>query len=152
MAWRRRAARGVVLAPGRRLLLQQGHDPSDPGLPPYWFLPGGGIDGDETPAEALRRELLEECGLRELEVGEVLWEQRATFRFAGIDFDQAEQVLLVRVPAAVAIRSTALGALEAMAFLGARWWALDEVGRTEDVLYPLDLPARLAAAGLVGEH
>ncbi len=150
MTWRRRAARGVVLAPGELLLLQQGQDPLDRRRPPYWFLPGGGIDGGESPAEALRRELLEECGLRDLEVGGVLWEQRAVFRFAGIDFDQDEEVLLARVPAVVPIRPTALGLLEAAAFGEARWWPLAEVASTTDVIYPLDLAARLRASGLLG--
>jgi len=150
VAWRRKSVRGVVLAPGGRLLLQQAHDPTAPAQPPYWFLPGGGIDGVEAPAEALRRELLEECGLRGLEVGRLLWEQRAVFRFAGIDFDQEEQVLLVRVPEAVAVRATALEALEAMAFREARWWPVEEVATTSETVYPTDLAARLASAGLLG--
>jgi len=140
----------VVLAPAGRVLLQQGQDPLDPGQPPYWFLPGGGIDAGETAAEALRRELLEECGLRDVEVGPVLWEQQAVFRFAGIDFDQAEQVLLVRVPAAVAVAPTALESLEVLAFRDARWWPLGEVGATSEVVYPIDLAVRLRAAGLLG--
>jgi 8-oxo-dGTP pyrophosphatase MutT (NUDIX family) len=140
----------VVLAPGGRVLLQQGQDPLDPRQPPYWFLPGGGIDAGESPAEALRRELLEECGLRDVAVGPVLWEQRAVFRFAGIDFDQEEHVLLVEVPAEVDIRPTALEALEAMAFVDARWWPLDDVAATSEVIYPLDLADRLRAAGLLG--
>ena len=142
--------RGVVLTPDRRLLLQQGQDPLDPGMPPYWFLPGGGIDSGESPSEALRRELLEECGLREVEVGPVLWQQHAVFRFAGIDFDQHEHVVLVRAPGAVDIRPTALEALEAMAFRDARWWPLPEVGATSDVVYPVDLAQRLREAGLLG--
>jgi len=150
VAWHRKSVRGVVLAPGARLLLQQAHDPTAPGQPPYWFLPGGGIDGGEEPAEALRRELLEECGLRGLEVGRLLWEQRAVFRFAGIDFDQEEQVLLVEVPEAVAIRATALQALEAMAFRDARWWPVADVVATSETVYPADLAARLATAGVLG--
>jgi len=150
MAWRRTTARGVVLAPDGQLLLQRGQDPLDPGQPPYWFLPGGGIEPGETAAEALRRELLEECGLRDLEVGPVLWQQRAVFRFAGIDFDQAEQVFLVRVPAAVAIQPTALDSLEVLAFRAARWWTVDEMGATAEVVYPTDLASRLREAGLLG--
>ena len=101
-------------------------------------------------AEALRRELLEECGLQDVAVGAVLWEQRAVFRFGGIDFDQAEQVLLVRLPAAVEIRPTALSALEAVAFRPARWWPLDDLAATTEIVYPVDLADRLRAAGLLG--
>ena len=149
VAGRRNSVRGVVLAPGGRLLLQQAGDPTDPSLPPYWFLPGGRIEPGESTVGALRRELLEECGLVDLEPGPVLWEQRAVFRFAGIDFDQDEQVVLVRVPAAVDVRPTALEALEALAFRAARWWPVAEVGTTSDIVYPLDLLDRLRTAGLL---
>jgi 8-oxo-dGTP pyrophosphatase MutT (NUDIX family) len=149
VAWRRTATRGVIVTPDGRLLLQSGQDPFDPNQPPYWFLPGGGIDPGESPVEALRRELLEECGLCDLEVGHVLWEQRAVFTFAGIDFDQDEQVLLVRVPAAVDIRPTALELLEAAAFRAAHWWPLEALPAIEEVIYPLDLVERLRAARLL---
>jgi 8-oxo-dGTP diphosphatase len=43
---------------------------SDPALRLY-DLPGGGIDGDETPALAMEREFLEETGLVVKAVGEV---------------------------------------------------------------------------------
>lgn len=29
----------------------------------FWELPGGGVDGDETPQKSLEREVFEECGL-----------------------------------------------------------------------------------------
>ena len=140
----------MILTPDGHLLLQQGQDPVDRAQPPYWFLPGGGIDHGEHAAAALRRELLEECGLRDVVVGPVLWEQRAVFHFAGIDFDQHEQVLLVHVPRAVDIRPTALDPLEAAAFRAARWWPLDQVAALDEVVYPVDLVERLRVAGLLG--
>ncbi len=150
MAERQRSARGVLLTPHGELLLQQGLDPTDPSVPPYWLLPGGRLEAGEDAVGALQRELLEECGLREVDIGPRLWQQRATFHFAGVDFDQDEDVLLVRVPSAVAVAPTALDALEAAAFLEARWWPLDELAGTAEVVYPLDLADRLRAAGLMG--
>ena len=44
---------------GRLLLIQRGHEPGA-GL---WSLPGGRVEQDETDAEAVARELLEETGL-----------------------------------------------------------------------------------------
>lgn len=53
---------GAVLtdAEGRVLLIQRGHAPSAG----RWTLPGGRVEGGETLAEALHRELLAETGLR----------------------------------------------------------------------------------------
>ncbi len=45
---------------GRYLLLKRGRDP----YRDRWELPGGFVEAGETPAEAIRRELFEETGLR----------------------------------------------------------------------------------------
>jgi len=134
---------------GQGQLLLQCHDPTDPSTPPYWFLPGGRLEPGEDALQALRRELLEECGLRLVEVGALLWEQHSAFRFAGQDFDQEEQIFLVRVPSAVAVEPTALNVLEALAFLCTRWWPLAELTSTAEVVYPLDLAQRLRTSGLL---
>jgi 8-oxo-dGTP diphosphatase len=53
---------GICRADGHVALVRRAAD--DPHLPGRWSLPGGHIDGGETPDEALRREIREETGLR----------------------------------------------------------------------------------------
>jgi 8-oxo-dGTP diphosphatase len=55
----------VVLHRGRVLLVRRGADPSIG----KWTLPGGLVELGETTAEAVRRELVEECGLAITVVG-----------------------------------------------------------------------------------
>ncbi|MFC8733834.1 NUDIX hydrolase [Luteimicrobium sp. NPDC057192] len=58
----RRAARVILLDDAGRALLVRGHDADQPERS-WWFTVGGGIDGDETPAEAALREVREETGI-----------------------------------------------------------------------------------------
>ena len=144
MAWKRQAARAVVLDPEGRIFLQESKDPADPSKGSWWELPGGGIDPGESSAEAVARELYEECGFAEVEVGEVLWDQRVQFTFARIDFDQTEQIHLARLPRAEAWDPKQLEAIEALAFITARWWTIDEVLGSDVTTAPADLRERLA--------
>jgi 8-oxo-dGTP pyrophosphatase MutT (NUDIX family) len=56
------ASAAIIVTPDRRFLLQ--HRDAKPGIwhPDSWSLFGGSIEPDETPGEALRRELAEEIG------------------------------------------------------------------------------------------
>lgn len=73
----RRAARVAVLDPAGSVFLFR-YDNVEIGI--HWSLPGGGIEGDETPREAALRELAEETGWTDLEPGPLLhsWEHDFT--------------------------------------------------------------------------
>ena len=61
--------------------------------------PGGGVEGDETREEAALRELAEETGITEVELGPVLWRRMCSFPFAGRRWDQDEWYYLARTRA-----------------------------------------------------
>jgi TDG/mug DNA glycosylase family protein len=78
---------------GRVLLFRYGNDYGS-----WWIAPGGGQMPGETDPETLRRELREECGLREVTVGPLV----AEWRHWGIDEpgfgSGVSRMYLVRVP------------------------------------------------------
>src|SRR5258705_287672 len=73
---RRRVARVLLFDDQDRLLLFHVRDPADPTSDPWWYLPGGGMDPGESPEEAARRELFEETGIEDAEIGPVVLERR----------------------------------------------------------------------------
>lgn len=56
------AVNAFILNKKSQVLLVKRSD-TDTFLPGFWELPGGGVDGEESPQEALEREIREEVGL-----------------------------------------------------------------------------------------
>jgi 8-oxo-dGTP pyrophosphatase MutT (NUDIX family) len=121
------------------VLLLRASDPASRAKPPWWEIPGGGIDPFETSAECAARELHEEVGITEATVGPCVWVQEAQFSFGGLHFDQQEWVhvaWLDRPGHDDDYRPAHLEALEAMAFMGHRWWGLDDLLGCDDPVLP----------------
>jgi 8-oxo-dGTP pyrophosphatase MutT (NUDIX family) len=132
----RSAARVLLLDPADHVLLIA-HLPGDGHR--VWTAPGGGLDPGEDHATAARRELFEEVGVRPtLEAH--LWTRTATFSFRGVWLTQHEQWFLARTDAFDANDIP----LHDLATSGARWWSLDEMETTTEVLAPADLAQHVA--------
>lgn len=136
---RRRAARAVVLDPEDRILLINAKDPGRPGGSDWWEIPGGGVDPGESTHDAVKRELWEEAGIAEAEIGPCIWIQAVEFTFGGWHFEQDEWVHVVRCDG-TAQGPKGLEALEALAFGTQRWWHLDEIMDSQ----PRTIPYRMS--------
>ena len=138
----RPAARAVLLDPENRILLVRFEFPART----VWATPGGGIEPDETPAEAIRRELEEEAGLTDFELGPVVWTRLHIIPFIGGKWDgQREQYHLVRAPAFEPQPRLSWEQLNREYVFGLRWWTLKELEEAapETIFAPRRLPELL---------
>jgi 8-oxo-dGTP pyrophosphatase MutT (NUDIX family) len=129
----RPAVRAIVLAPGPRVLLLRCQEPRKPGW--WWITPGGGRDGAEDDAQALRRELREELGVEGLAIGPCVWTRSHTFVWGERVFRQHERYHVVE--AAAAFEPTPLVRDEGIG--EHRWWTVDELRTTREVIAPPEL-------------
>jgi 8-oxo-dGTP pyrophosphatase MutT (NUDIX family) len=133
----RKVARVVLLDPQNRILLMHGYEPEDP-ADRWWFTPGGGLEGDETRQEAALRELAEETGITEVELGPVLWRRTCSFPFDGRRWDQDEWYFLARTAQTVTVPH-GLTELEQRSVAGLRWWTYAELSAARETVYPTRL-------------
>jgi 8-oxo-dGTP pyrophosphatase MutT (NUDIX family) len=135
----RSVARLIVLDANQSVLLVR-YDDGRPGRPAsYWAAPGGALEHSESARQAAFRELVEETGLR-AEIGPDLWERRFPLELAGGTVDQHEQYFLVRVDAVQpAVRNSSPEPIREL-----RWWPMEAIRTTREVVYPEDLAASLA--------
>ncbi|MFV0315676.1 MAG: NUDIX hydrolase [Microthrixaceae bacterium] len=123
---RRRAARVVVFDPAGRILLISARNPAAAGGGHWWEIPGGGIDRGESSEQAAERELWEEAGIRDAQLGPVVWTQSVEFSFGGMRFDQDEWIHVATCDGTTNPPG-GLEFLEAAAFGEQRWWSPDEL-------------------------
>jgi TDG/mug DNA glycosylase family protein len=128
----RLAVRAVLMDDADRLLLFRFRSP---GGVPFWAGPGGGIEPGESDDEAMHRELREEVGLHDVELGPVVWTRRHVFAWHGI-VDQRDRFYLIRAgrpEVAPEVDLTEEGVEDH------RWWSLAELERTDEILAPRGL-------------
>lgn len=115
------------------------HDPARPGVSAYWNTPGGGIEEGESPEVAARRELFEETGINEAELGPRLWTSEREVHFPGRAMLFQETYVLMRT-AVTEVSFATLEPVERRWMQTHRWWSLDELRATTEAV----IPARLA--------
>jgi 8-oxo-dGTP pyrophosphatase MutT (NUDIX family) len=119
----REAVRAVVTDERGRLLLVRFALPAGP----LWAAPGGGVEPGESHEAALRRELREEVGLEDFELGPVIWTRTHIFPLSPEFGGQRETFSFIRVRAFTASPSFSDQQLLAEGVTGSRWWTLEEL-------------------------
>jgi ADP-ribose pyrophosphatase YjhB (NUDIX family) len=108
-----------------------------------WGLPGGGLEPDEQPVEGLRRELREELGLVEVEIGPHVWNREHVIPMTTGHDGQRDQIYLVRLPRFEPVPQIGWEAMRAEFVHEIRWWSLDEIAAASPTRY--FAPRRLAS-------
>lgn len=135
--------RVLLLSPDRRLLLINYRNTDRSGTPmPCWLTPGGGLEPGETLFEAAAREVEEEAGITDVQIGPVVWYGEDSRRSGDWNITFKEHFVVATSP------SEAFGATrwtdhEMSQILGMRWWTLEELQRSADVIYPRGLAGLL---------
>jgi TDG/mug DNA glycosylase family protein len=130
----RPAVRAIVLDPADRLLLVRFDHPVTGES--WWALPGGGVADGETDEEAMRRELREETGFADLDLGPVVWTRAHDFAWLGRLLRQRERFYVVRVAAGEPAPTVDLAG---EAVTDVRWWTLDALEEAAVQLAPRSL-------------
>lgn len=138
----RPAARALVVTPDHHVLLVRFEFPAGT----RWALPGGGLDDGEDHRAALARELREEVGLVDVEIGPHVWTREHRIAFVnGLWDGQREHIHLVTVPKRFEpAPAMTWDELNAEYLFEIRWWHRDEIAASDAVFAPTDLARRLA--------
>jgi 8-oxo-dGTP diphosphatase len=121
----RQAVRAVLLTPASDVLLVRFEFP----LRTVWALPGGGVEPDEDDLTALHRELGEELGLTDVELGPHVWSREHIIPHEdGLWDGQRDRFYLAPVGERFEPRPTlSWDELRAERLHEIRWWSLTEI-------------------------
>jgi TDG/mug DNA glycosylase family protein len=129
----RPAVRALVVDREQRILLVKFVDPVGQ---VWWATPGGGVSANESPEETLRRELHEEIGLEEFDIGPEIWTREHVYAWLGTILRVRERIYLVHVDEHEPAPTIDL---EAENVHEVRWWTLPELEAADETLVPLSL-------------
>jgi 8-oxo-dGTP diphosphatase len=128
----RQAVRALLVTPDERVLLVRFEFPTRT----VWALPGGGLETGEDHLTALRRELVEEVGLHDVEIGAHVWTREHVIPFIDGSWDgQRDQVHLVATEGFEPQPALSWDQLRAEHLHEIRWWTFAEVEQAADVWF-----------------
>lgn len=141
----RNAGRVILLDPDNRVLLMRYDDGPPNGR--HWSTPGGGVEAGEEFRTAALRELAEETGWRDIELGGEVFSRTFPMEWDGVIVSQHERLFLARTDQS----SRSIHGVESMhasdGIAAWRWWTVAEMDATSERIWPpglADLVRRFA--------
>jgi 8-oxo-dGTP pyrophosphatase MutT (NUDIX family) len=132
----RLTARILLFDLAGRLLLMKGRLPTAPDAPGAWFTVGGGAEPGESLRQAAAREVVEETGFTDVELGPVVWRRTTPQRLVGGELVMfQEHYLVARCRGGEPCRD-AWEPHEVSLVDDIRWWSLEELMGCEEDIYP----------------
>lgn len=132
-----------------QVLLVQVCDPASPQRGSWWMTIGGGVEADETPAQAAVREAAEEIHLA---VDQVLlpavYTLTSAFHYGGVDYEQREYYFSAWAGTLALERALAQRGEWEPSVLACRCWTETELTVTDGDLRPANLPEIVRLAKL----
>lgn len=101
------------------------------------------MEANEDKLACLRRELKEETGLSQFEIGPLIWTRQLTFSWGGRLIAQEESYYLVETQQFNPVMVNNPSEVEAASFRGFRWWTPEEIDASSELFAPRLLGAYL---------
>ena len=140
--------RVLLFDPAGRILLMKGRMSHTRDGPGAWFTVGGGAEPGETLEACARREIAEETGFAQVELGPAVWRREGIGSLASGEMVRFKETYLVAHCAGGEPARDGWEAHEHDLVDDLRWWTLEDLAACADAIYPeqlLDLLPDVAA-------
>lgn len=113
---------------------------------PFWFLVGGAIEPGEQVGEATLREIHEETGLvkEHITLGPIVWKGEFDL-IINHELNRQNQRFIVAKTSVEEVSLHNLSAYERKVIKGIRWFSLEQIEKSTELIYPLCLKRYLPA-------